>query len=291
MTYILDKILNKEIPITLEAPIIRDSDQLYEFIKYFLKHGLENYILALNLTNYPMGILSPDPVALGCYLKRRLEIDVIPHITASVEREYTLIRSLLTASICRINELLILGGDIRDAGGLDLGEVYDIIKMFEKGYVEVENRRWKIHKTRFCLGGALIPYRKDELERALWKIDKGIRFFQTQIVVNKDRINRLLSKLDDALNSLGINKPIPILVGITPFESEKVFKWIRGNIEEFIESRHILDDYEKHIFQLSKDLIKDGEKLNNLHIGIHIIPIEWSPDTYGKIRGFIDKLF
>lgn len=286
MRCIVDKLLKHKLPITIEAPIMRNKRSYKEFIDSFTEYSLDKLIQGINITNYPMGTPSPDPITIGCSIKNTIGIEVIPHITSSIERRYTLVRLLLSASICEIYDLLVLGGDIRDAYCMTLEEVYDIVNMFRKGVIELGGNKWMTDKVSFCIGGALIPYRANEVQRVEWKLNRGVKFFQTQVVIDKDDLINILKSLNIKMNEIGVKEPIPVLIGLAPFRSSRVLKWIRRMFKKEIKDVN----YESYIMELVQEIFEHRDEFNTIHLGIHIIPIEWGRDIYNKIIEFMDNV-
>lgn len=284
-------IRNRRLPVTLEAPLIRDRENLENFLKLFREYDLNRWIIGINTLNHPMGNISTDPIILGHLIQKSLNIESIPHISLSLENNYTLSRWLLGASLLNINNLLLLSGDIRIDGNLSLREAVEIINMFKEGRVTLGDREFTVPKREFFIGGALIPERKEEHKRALFKIELGMGFFQTQVVFNSRSLKNVITEIGKEYED---SKRIHILVSIVPMLNERIANIfgrgvLRVNTNEL--SKLSNREYVSYIETVFLDILNLSDKLNDsISIGLHIIPVFWNHDITNNIVIFLSNL-
>ena len=280
------------IPLTIEAPTFRSKSRLDEFISLFKKYDFKEYFGGVNITNFPMGNPTPDSILIGYIIKSVLDIDVIPHISASLESRYTLLRSILNMSICDIRNILLIGGDIKTKYGMKIDDAMHIINNALSGSIYLDDRKWDINNFDIFVGGALIPNRKDEAERTLYKIKIGFRFFQTQLIFDHNRIINVLRKLNNKLiNSIG--NPIPILIGITPYLIDKIIGFLDEGHFGYVPNeiyRYSRNEFIEFISSLLREIIDISKNFNNVKIGIHFMPVKWREDSFKLITKMLEKI-
>ncbi len=278
----------RKVPITLEAPIIRDKESFNNFIRLFREYELDRFVIGINILNNPLGNLSSDPLILGSMIQNELHIDSIPHISASLENEFTLARWVLGASLLDINNFLVLSGDVRFRDTLSLEEALKLIKMFREGVVEVGGRRYSVPKKEFFLGAALIPERDNELDRLLRKVGWGVEFFQTQITFDIAKLAVLLNEL----SKRQLKKKLSILVSIVPYLNDRIIRLLGGGnfkLEMFGADKLSEEDYSGWIKNLIGEIIELRKNYNTVNLGIHLIPILWSKDISYKISKLLEN--
>ena len=272
-------ISSRRIPATLEAPLIRDSSSLNTFTKLFGKYGLDRWIIGINTLNNPMGNISADPIVIGHLIQSMLGVESIPHIVVSVENRFTLPRWLIGACILGINNLLILGGDVGIEGSISYSDALAMIRGFEEGNIVVDGQLYKTSPKKFYLGGVLIQNRRDEHKRVLYKLGEGIRFFQTQVTFEPDRLLTILSELDREYDG---DDPIPILVSVVPYLNKRIMEILGGGaIDSSLEKYGAMTDeeYVSHLSVMINSLLDYCEKLDSVKLGIHVIPIQWRDES------------
>lgn len=271
-------IMSRRIPVTLEAPLIRDSSSLRSFTEVFSAYTLDRWVIGVNTLNNPMGNISADPIIVGHIIQSNLDIESIPHIVVSVENKFSLPRWLIGASILGINNLLILGGDVGIEGSITYNDALKLIRGFEDGNIVVDGQVYKTSPKKFYLGGVLIQERPDEHRRVLYKLNNGIRFFQTQVTFEPSRLITILNKLDEECEA---DKPVPILVSVVPYLNRRIMELLGGGVDSSLERLGSMTDeeYIKYLTMMINNLIESSENLGCIKLGIHIIPIQWNEDV------------
>ena len=276
-------------PITIEAPIFRGIDEVEDFNRRLREYKMDMYVGGVNVVNYPLGRLTPDPVLIGCLLKRYIGLEPILHIPASLESKYTLVRTLYSLYICDIRNILLLGGDIKTEYGLKLDEAFNYIKQFSEGYIDLGYSRWNIERYYFYVGGAAILDREGEVDRILWKIRMGMRFFQTQYIHNFNMLRDKLIALDNQLAKMEFEYRIPMLLGILPYLDEDI-KRILLRIGLKIFSKYDVKGYRQYLDYLILELIKLKDLIDSIKIGFHFMPIKWKDEAYEEIIRVIESI-
>ena len=283
-------IVKRDIPVTLEAPLIREVDGIDSFVELFKEYGLDRWVIGINILNNPMGKLSADPIIIGHLIQSRLGIESIPHIVVSVENRFTLARWLLGAIILDINNLLILGGDVRAEGSISYDEALELIKDLAGGEVKIDDQFFKTPQKDFFLGGALLSYRSEEHKRFLYKLSRGIRFFQTQVTFETTNLKRVLKLIDEYIEG---DEHIPILVSIVPFLNYRISEILCGGaVDSSLEKLVSLpsNEYLKYIESILNELLSFSSSLARIKLGIHIIPILWDGDVASNTTKLLDKI-
>lgn len=275
-------VYRSDLPITLEAPLIRGRGELESFIESFKEYRLDRWVIGVNTVNNPMGKLSSDPIILGHLIQSGLGVEAIPHISVSVENPYTLARWLLGASLHNINNLLLLSGDIRFEGCLSFEEALKIVKAFSHGVVPLAGKVFEVEPRKFYLGGAIIPRRGDEHDRLLSKLKGGIEFFQTQIILRPERLMGILSSAAEALR---VDAPIPILVSILPYLDERVVRIFGSVIRNIVGDAAVSSNsqYVSFVEGVLKRLLEFFDSSGVFRMGIHFIPIVWREESISNM--------
>jgi|GEM_PF-1648441 len=282
-------LMHTDTPITVEAPIFGSIDEVEKFASRLKGYKTSKYIGGVNVVNYPFGRLTPDPALIGCLFKRYIDLEPILHIPSSLESKYTLVRTLYSLYICGIRNILLLGGDVKTEYGLKLDEAFNYIKQFSEGYIDLEHSRLSVERFHFHVGGAAILDRDDEVDRIIWKIRMGMKFFQTQYIYDYNLIREVLTKLDAQLTELNLDTKVPMLLGILPYLDEDT-RGILGRIGLNIFSKYDTKEYRRYINTLISRLIKLMDSIGLIKIGFHFMPIRWKDEVYEEISKIIESL-
>ncbi len=279
MAYILSVLRSK--PVTIEAPLIRRHSQLDDMVRLFLEHDLHMRIEAVNIPYHSFGRYTCDPGYTAKYLMDELRIQPIVHLPLGVENRYTLVGKLIHYSFIGVEALLLISGDLK-LGDVDYAEAARLIKSFRDGVVDADGRGFKVDRHVFIMGGAIIPYREDELERIRFKHGLGIRFFQTQVVVEAEPMKRLIEA--------GLPRETPILVGVAPHLGS-MEKYLGGLIPGY-PPRDMPRSQRGYLEWLASQAgeILDIGKSHGLEMGIHIYPVAWSGASISAASQFLDLL-
>jgi 5,10-methylenetetrahydrofolate reductase len=282
-------------PVTIEAPRFIKMDDIDRFIRFYNKVSNTDIIDGINLLQMPMGKPTIDSIYAGIKLIEDLKCNVIPHISLGIESKYTLITKLLAGTCHGIKNYLILGGDIKLQRGLTVYDALEIINKLNMGYMEIEGKKYDIENIKIYPGGALIPSRDNEVEIALAKIRFGVKFFQTQIDYNLDRFKAILHEIDMRMDK----EKIPILAGILPIIDKNIINMLGEKVFRDIPNsviRRVLKDVNhnlEYIENFLNELISIESGLDNINLGVHIMPIRWykfDPQYLSDVLRIVSKL-
>ena len=284
-----ESIYKTQFPVTLEAPLIRNHKNLYLFTKHFKEYQLDKWVIGINILNNPLGRISPDPIILGSIIQKETNIETIPHIVSSVENKYTLSRWLLGASLLDINNLLIVSGDIKLREGLSYDDTLNIINMFSKGVISIdESKSIVIPSKTFFLGGVIIPWRSHEFSRIEYKLKNNIRFFQVQIIMNIEQYTEFILSLEKFIKYI-VKYKVPVLTGIIPVLNKNIIKILdKGGVS--LDYPH-KERYINHVKRILRCLLNLSQKVENLILGIHIIPILWDENIINNIISILEEIY
>ncbi len=298
MPRLLDRIFTYRLPVTIESPLIKSLGDLETFIDIAGSDPMFNkYFIAVNIPNMPLGRLSLDPFISAIKIRDSIGIDVIPHLSVALETEYTLVRTLITASEFRINNILLVGGDIKLNSSIDVFHALNIINQLRSGFIRLAGREYKLDPIKFSVGAALIPWRRGEDNIVFRKVKSGVSFFQTQYIFDTSISNLICNivKIADKYQySIG---KFAILLGLLPtlnnYTASVISKIYGPSISKTL-SRYInnIRGYRKFLKELlGKILDECTEYVGKLvKIGVHIMPIKWSRDLLTDIYLLIDDL-
>ncbi len=279
----LKALLNSRRPLSIEAPPVKSREDIDNVIKLYREFNLEKYFKIMNIPSNPLGRPSSDPGIPAYILMRELGVSPIIHIPYGSDTSYSFIGRLIEYSIGGIEGILLLSGDVR-IGDITLEEAIRYVKMIEEGELILDGRKVKLKPWRFVVGGALIQYRENELEKVLYKRKVGIEFFQTQITVDRQPLYDLCSKISNILDG-----DITILVGFAPsiLRTPKVLSEILGGRGREISSMDI-KTYIEYIVDIASSFL-DGFKDTEINIGIHVFPMKWDSESMDLVSEFISR--
>lgn len=279
-----------ERPITIEAPALRDYAELLELRERFASFNLHRHIVAINIPNNPLGNIAADPLAVGTLIRDMLSKDVIVHAPISSENMYTFVRWLLGLSMVNITNILLLAGDVKVEGSISYETALRILSDLAKGKIQYDSKAITLKNARvFFVGGALIPWRSDERSRVVYKIDNGIRFFQTQIIFNFDHLRSFLLEINSLLRGRYQFK-IPILISIIPPLKSRALPLVNELAAQQGVSYFNTAEYLRNLDAFASFLREHVESLDNLKIGYHIIPFKWEDEVLSRVLDIIEIL-
>lgn len=283
-------VLKMHLPITLEAPLIRRYEDIDAFTRLFKKHDLDKKVVGINILNNPLGRISADPLITGYIIQQRTGVEAIPHIVPSVENRYTFTRWLIGGSLLDINNLLLVGGDVKIEGSLSYDDALNVLNEFSIGEIYTDNGVIRIPPKKFFLGGVIIPWRDDEYLRINYKLGKSIEFFQTQIILDFEEYEKFIFSLDKSVKPNGRYK-LPILTGLVSTLDKKVVEILMRSsiLPEYLYKKY-RSNYDKYLEKVIDTLSNLSEKMINIKLGLHIMPIVWEQNTLNRILIFLEKI-
>ncbi|MEM0492418.1 MAG: methylenetetrahydrofolate reductase [Candidatus Thermoplasmatota archaeon] len=248
---------------------------------------LKGHADAYNLTDNQTAVVRMSSIASSVLLINK-GMEPIMQITCRDRNRIALQSDILGASALGIRNILCLTGDHQSFGNhphtkgvfdIDAIQLIKIARdMRDKGLFE-NGEEIKNGKPLIIIGAASNPF-IDPLEMSIAqlekKIDAGAEFIQTQSVFNIERFNVWI----DSIRSLGLDKKIPIIAGVTPLKSLKMTERMKyhvpgADVPDEIEDRMKKTvDQKKEGYDIALETIKKLQKTNGIR-GIHITALFW----------------
>ncbi|MFO8110197.1 MAG: methylenetetrahydrofolate reductase [Thermoplasmata archaeon] len=313
MNDILERLNKEEFPMTYEVPSPRGGN-VEDYVKKISRYEFLDRISAINVCNNPVGKVRIDPAPYAYFLKDKLGIETIAHLTCRDATLSGLQKWLLGADSLGIRNILAMTGDLAvgDYPAEDKPESINSLELItgikdhlNKGKLmpELSTRQSRLRNryltdleelerpTNFTVGGVMLPHRNQEYRYAAKKITAGVDFFQTQITYDSKEV---ISIIEDIENTA--ERHPPVLVSTAPFSSPDEMKFLSDtvpqvNIPDSVQSR-LMDakDFSAESIKFVRDMyqdIKEGVKERGLKtkIGAHIIPMRSEEMVAGIIRG------
>lgn len=252
---------------------------------------LKDHVVAINITDNPTAFGYMNALVPSYMIQKEVGVEAVYQMTTRDRNRLALISDVLAAGALGIKNILALTGDHTTVGDtpqakpvFDLDSatfVYMLRKMMDEG-VDLNNNEIE-NPPKFNIGIAAAP-NANPLEPELLKIERkvklGVDFVQTQCVYSVEQAKNFL----DAASYIDV----PILVGIAPFKSISMMKWMVNYIpgikvpEEIQETIHKAKKtggkeavYEANI-EIFGELLREIRKTTNA-AGIHTMAIgfEW----------------
>jgi len=252
---------------------------------------LKDHVVAINITDNPTAFGYMNALVPSYMIQKEAGVEAVYQMTTRDRNRLGLISDVLAAGALGIKNILALTGDHTTVGDtpqakpvFDLDSatfVYMLRKMIDEG-VDLNNNEIE-NSPKFNIGIAAAP-NADPLEPELLKIERkvnlGVDFIQTQCVYSVEQAKNFL----DAASYLNT----PILIGIAPFKSISMMKWMVKFVpgikvpDEIQETLHKAKQtggkqavYEANI-EIFGEMLRDIKKTTNV-AGIHTMAIgfEW----------------
>ncbi|MCW4052470.1 MAG: methylenetetrahydrofolate reductase [Candidatus Bathyarchaeota archaeon] len=190
---------------------------------------LKEHVAAINITDNPTAFGYMNALVPAFMIQRDAGVEAVYQVTTRDRNRLALISDLLAAGALGIKNILALTGDHTTVGDtpqakpvFDLDSatfVYMLRKMIDEG-LDLNNNEIE-NPPKFNVGIAAAP-NADPLEPEILKIERkaklGVDFIQTQCVYSVEQVKSFL----DAASYLNV----PILVGVAPFKSISMMKWM-----------------------------------------------------------------
>jgi len=252
---------------------------------------LKGHVVAVNITDNPTAFGYMNALVPSYLIQREAGVEAVYQMTTRDRNRLALISDVLAAGALGIKNILALTGDHTTVGDtpqakpvFDLDSatfVYMLRKMIDEG-VDLNNNKIE-NPPKFNIGIAAAP-NADPLEPEILKIERkvkiGVDFIQTQCVYSVEQAKNFL----DAASHLNT----PILLGIAPFKSLGMMKWM----VEFVPGIKVPEEIQDRIrkakerggkeaiftenIEIFSQMIREIRKTTNA-AGIHVMAVgfEW----------------
>lgn len=224
----------------------------------------------------------------GCFIIQKMNLEPIMQITCRDRNRIALQSDVLGASANGIKNILFLTGDHQCFGNhpgakgvydLDSIQLIQIVNDMRNKGVFQNGENIISGKPDVFIGAAANPFLDPidlSISRLEKKINAGADFIQTQSVFNLDKFNLWM----DEVKSIGLDKKIHILAGVTPLKSVKMTERMKFHIPGTDIPDNIYlrmknsSDPKSEGFNISLELIKEIKKIKGIH-GVHITALFW----------------
>lgn len=231
---------------------------------------LKGHVVAANITDNPTAFAYMNALIPSYMIQREVGLEAIYQMTTRDRNRIALVSDLLAAGALGIKNVLALTGDHTTVGDnpqakpvFDLDSaslVYLIRKMVDDG---VDLNKNKIENPpKFHVGIAANP-NADPLDPEILKIERktkmGAEFVQTQCVYDIERAKRFMESMSH-LN-------IPVLMGIAPFKSIAMMKWM----VKFVPGIYVPDEIQQRLYKAKEKGGKEAVFEENIEIFSEVV--------------------
>jgi homocysteine S-methyltransferase len=247
---------------------------------------------ATDINDNPMARARLSALMAAVEIEREVGLETIPHVTPRDASVMGLQSQLLGAHAAGIRNVLAVTGDPPHVGDYPGSSgVYEVDAIGLTGLVDRLNHGEDFSgkaidaPTSFHVGVAVNPSAEDmdtELERFRRKIDAGARFAMTQALFD-------LRYLDDFLERLGGESPLPLLVGIWPLSSFQLAFRLHNEVPGITIPDHVQRrladagaDARRIGFELARELV---EGARGRAAGVYVIPPFKEPTAALELLG------
>ena len=248
---------------------------------------LKGYADAYNVTDNQTAVVRMSSIA-GSTLLLKIGLEPILQMTCRDRNRIALQSDILGASAIGIRNILLLTGDHQSMGNHPQAMgVYDIDSiqliqiarnMRDKGIFQNDEEILR-GKPDIFIGAVANPFAtplEARIIRLEKKIEAGVEFIQTQSVFNLYRFQEWI----DTIRSLGLDKKVYILAGVTPLKSIKMMQRMRFHVpgvdipEEIADRIENAENPKEEGYNIAVEILEELKKINGIH-GVHITALFW----------------
>lgn len=239
--------------------------------------SLKNIVVAANVTDNPVGIPFVSTISV-CKIMIEKGLEPIYQITCRDRNRIAIQSDILGSYMLGIRNILALTGDYplvykeaKPVFDLDSVQLIYLLNRMRKDKIDFFGRKLSVDLDIF-IGGALNP-NSEPLELEIMKLEKkikaGVDFIQTQVVFDRN----VLEKLKEKTSHLDV----PILIGVTPLKSVKMAEYFLQNVPGIKIPKELIDRLKSSknkietAIQIASEIIKEAYELK--FAGIHIMPV------------------
>ena len=189
--------------------------------------GLIGRVDAINVPDCQLSMLKMSSMVTSKLIQDETGIEAVWQLTCRDRNAIALQADILGAYALGLRNVLALTGDPVQLGDqkdvakqvfhLDSVRLLDLIHHLNNSK-DFNGAEMKSGGTDMTVGAALHPakvFSHAQQQRIQYKIERGVRFFQTQPVYDVESVERMMEMLDQVSSRMGV--PLPrVLVGIIP---------------------------------------------------------------------------
>lgn len=234
------------------------------------------FVDGFNLTDNPMSSLRMAPGPLAARIQDTTKVPTIPHITGRDRNVLALQSELLGFHFLGIRHVFALTGDPMKIG--DHPEAKGVYELYANQLIELvrglnagHDRVGKAIKppTEFSIGAAvtLTDPRPEGPATFQKKIEAGVDFFQTQIILDPATLDSAAVRRYDT--------QLPVLLGTVPLKNPKVLatlKTIPGiEVTDHVERR--LSRATNFAEEANRLVLELRDAIKGRYAGLHVMPV------------------
>lgn len=284
MTSFRDKIEAGSPVVTLELSPPRGTDATWVIEQ---ARKLKGKVDAINIPDCQLSLLKMSSMCTSKLIQDETGIEAIWQLTCRDRNLIALQADLMGGYALGLRNVLALTGDPVQLGDqkefakqvfhLDSVRLLHLIQGLNNG-VDAASNELKKGGTDFLVGAALNPFRvfkRAQQLRIKQKIERGVKYFQTQPVYSVETVERMVEMLDDVTDEMGIKCP-QVLIGIIPPKSAKAARYMNKSVvglqipESFIDLLERSDDPAKESIKFHIDLV---ESIKPICPSFHLMPV------------------
>jgi len=254
------------VAVELDPPFKASVDRLIEGAVALKKSGAD----IITLADSPMGKSRADSVIVSSMIKRKADVEVLPHICCRDRNSISLRSSVLAGYIEGIRNFLVVTGDpVPDGARGTIKSVFDLNSYSLINMINEMNNDI-FEKECVKIGGAVnfnVKNKNLEYKRLLKKVDAGAEFFLSQPVFT-DEAAEFIKRLPKDRN-------FKILGGIMPLVTYNNVQFINNELPGITVP-------EKYAERFSPNMERDEAEMVGIGIAVEIAE---------SIRDYVDGFY
>jgi methylenetetrahydrofolate reductase (NADPH) len=272
--------------ITLELSPPRGTDVSKLLAKAKTLVGLVD---AINVPDCQRAILKMSSMITAKLIEDATGLPTVWQLTCRDRNLIALQSDLMGAWALGLRTVLALTGDPVQVGDqkdvakqvfhLDSTRLLDLIGHLNRGE-DATARPLKSGGTEFTVGAALNPFRLHnaaQQKRLCTKLERGVRFFQTQPVYNAVSVAQMMDAVHACSQQVGLIEPPLVLVGLIPPKSAESARFLNRTVPGIQIPDFLIDlldrsaDPPAESIRFCADLVHQLKDMP--HVGFHLMPV------------------
>lgn len=248
---------------------------------------INSFADAYNITDNQTAVVRLSSLAGSCLLLN-IKMEPIMQLTCRDRNRIALQSDILGAAAVGIRNILCLTGDHQffgnhpDAKGvydLDSVQLIQVVRNMRDSGLFQNGEEIIGGKPVVYIGGAANPF-ADPFEAHILRLEKkicaGVDFIQTQSVYDITLFGRWI----DEVRSLGFDKKVHVLAGVTPLKSMKMTERMKFHVpgvevsDEVYRRMKQASDPKKEGYDIALETLRNLRNMTGVH-GVHITALFW----------------
>ena len=274
MSKLSDKLLRGEKVITAEMCPPKGTD-----FSTFIKNAkaVSEFVTAYNVTDNQRSMMRATPLAASLFLIRE-GLEPIYQVTCRDRNRLAIQSDLLGAAALGVENVLALTGDHVVSGeykpaksvfDLDSVQLLYTMSVLESG-IDLSGKNLKGIPTFFS--GAAVNPAASNVEIHIWrmqeKIRMGAKFFQTQVLFDKDILNNFMADVK--------HLDTKIIAGVVLVKSAKMAKFMNDNVPGIVIPEWVIQELSSTQYEVEAGVriaAQLAKEFLNIADGVHIMAV------------------